>query len=109
MAGQRAVGIQTILEALGHKQTAATVITYDNTIAGNIANKKCKIRRTKPIAMRYHWIQDRIEDGHFKIQWAPGALNLADYPSKAHPIHHFCSHRRYFITLPTNHAPPSIT
>jgi hypothetical protein len=107
MNAQDATVDRQTLADLGHPQ-CSTLITYDNSTAGNLANRTAKVKRSKAVAMRYHWIQDRIEDGHFKIQWAPGALNLADYPSKAHPIHHFCSHRRYFITLPTNHA-PSIT
>jgi hypothetical protein len=94
---------QTLID-LGHPQYS-TLITYDNSTAGNLANKTAKVKRSKAIAMKYHWIQDRIEQGDFKIQWAPGPTNLADFPSKAHPIHHFKAMRRYFITLPT--IPPS--
>ena len=100
MAGQRATGIQTILEALGHPQLSPTVITYDNTIAGQIANKKCKIRRTKPIAMRYHWIQDRIKQGQFKLLWRPGKCNLADFVTKAHPVNHHIKMAKCFVTYP---------
>ena len=91
------------LHDLGHPQ-GPTTITYDNQPAGNIANRTAKIRRSKAIDMRYHWIQDRIEQRHFKIVWKPGSHNLADYPSKAHPINHFKSLRPFFITLPD--APP---
>jgi len=94
---------QTLID-LGHPQYS-TLITYDNSTAGNLANKTAKVKRSKAISMKYHWIQDRIEQGDFKIQWAPGPTNLADFPSKAHPIHHFKAMRRYFITLPT--IPPS--
>ena len=87
------------LEDLGHPQQP-TLITYDNAPAGKIANRTAKIRRSKAIDMRYHWIQDRVEQGHFKTKWKPGPHNLADYPSKAHPIHHFKALRPFFISLP---------
>jgi hypothetical protein len=89
------------LSDLGHPQEP-TIITYDNTAAGNMANKTAKVKRSKAIDMRYHWIQDRIEQSQFKVRWAPGHCNLADYPSKAHPIHHFQKLRRYFVTFPDN-------
>jgi hypothetical protein len=87
------------LSDLGHPQEP-TIITYDNTAAGNMANKTAKVKRSKAIDMRYHWIQDRIEQSQFKVRWAPGHCNLADYPSKAHPIHHFKTLRPFFISLP---------
>lgn len=89
-----------ILADLGHPQTQPTEITYDNTTAGSIANKTAKIRRSKAIAMRYHWIQDRVAQKHFKLKWAPGKHNLADFPTKAHPIHHFQAMRPLFISYP---------
>ena len=47
------------LEDLGHPQLP-TDIRYDNTAAGNLANRTAKKKRSKAIDMRYHWIQDRI-------------------------------------------------
>jgi hypothetical protein len=35
--------------------------------------------------MRFYWLQDRVEQGQFKIFWAPGKINLADYHSKVQP------------------------
>jgi hypothetical protein len=88
------------LEDLGHPQTPTTLV-YDNDPAGRIAEQTAKIRRSKAIDMRYHWIQDRIQQGHFKLNWAPGSHNLADFPSKAHPIHHFEAMLPLFINYPT--------
>ena len=93
---------QTLLD-LGHPQTA-TDMRYDNITAGNLANRTAKVKRSKAIDMRYHWIQDRVQQGHFKLTWAPGMHNLADFPSKAHPIHHFEAMRPIFITHPTPDA-----
>ena len=85
---QTAEGIRQILNDLGHPQLKPTDIIYDNEISGKIAKKKCKIKRSKAIASRYHWIQDRVKMGHFNLQWRPGKHNLADFLTKAHPIHH---------------------
>lgn len=93
---------QTLLD-LGHPQIA-TNMRYDNTTAGNLANRTAKVKRSKAIDMRFHWIQDRVQQGHFKLNWAPGTHNLADFPSKAHPIHHFEAMRPLFVTYPTPDA-----
>jgi hypothetical protein len=85
---------------LGHPQNP-TNMRYDNTTAGSVANRTAKVKRSKAIDMRYHWIQDRIQQGHFKLNWAPGSHNLADFPSKAHPIHHFEAMLPLFINYPT--------
>ena len=29
--------------------------------------------------MKYHWIRDRIKQGHFSVVWRKGADNLADF------------------------------
>jgi hypothetical protein len=98
---------QTLAD-LGHLQYS-TLITYDNSAAGRLANRTAKVRRSKAINMRYHWIQEQIEAQNFKIQWAPGLTNLADYPSKAHPIHHFRSLRKFFVTFPPEPSPTATT
>jgi hypothetical protein len=38
--------------------------------------------------MRFYWLQDRVEQGQFRVYWAPGKYNLADYFSKLHPPSH---------------------
>jgi hypothetical protein len=35
--------------------------------------------------MRSYWLQDRAEQGQFRIFWAPGKINLAGYQSKVQP------------------------
>ena len=89
---------QTLID-LGHPQ-GPSIIVYDNEPAGNLANRTAKVKRSKAIDMKYHWIQDRVEQGHFHMVWKPGPHNLADYPSKAHPIHHFKALRPLFVTFP---------
>ena len=35
--------------------------------------------------MRFYWLQDQVEQEQFKVFWAPGEINLADYQSKVQP------------------------
>jgi hypothetical protein len=104
--GQDAEVDRQTLRDLGHPQ-GLTKLTYNNQPAGRIAYRTAKIHKSKAIDMRYHWIQDRIEQGHFITDWQPGAYNLADYVSKAHPINHFKLIRPFFITTPDALPVPS--
>jgi hypothetical protein len=97
--GQSAESIRQSLEDLGFPQEPTTII-YDNEISGKIATKTCKIKRSKTIAMRYHWVRDRVAMGHFQLNWRPGKLNLADFFTKAHPIHHHVTMSRFFVKYP---------
>ena len=51
-------------------------------------NKKVKLKRAKAFDMRFQWIIDRVEDGLFRIYWAPGVKKLADYFTKKNPESH---------------------
>jgi len=50
-------------------------------VARGILNGTVKQKYSKAIDMRFYWLQDRIKDGQFIIQWKPGACNLSDYHS----------------------------
>ena len=84
--GQHAVWTRTILTALGHHQPA-TLIVCDNKCAVGLANDTLQIKRSKSIDMRFHWIRDRIRQGHFAVKWEEGAKNRADFFTKALPGH----------------------
>lgn len=81
---KEAVGIRTTLQELGHPQPP-TPVQVDNSTAYGFANKSIKIKRTKAIDMRYHWVVDRTEQGQFSIHLKPGTENIADYHTKHHP------------------------
>ena len=74
-------------EELGHIQLPIPIKT-DNSTASGIINKKVKLKRAKAFDIRFWWIIDRVEDGLFRIYWAPGVENLADYFTKKHPESH---------------------
>ena len=59
----------------------------DNDCAVGLANNTLKIKRSKSIDMRFHWLRDRIRQGQFEYQWRKGANNLADFFTKALPVH----------------------
>jgi len=51
--------------------------------------------------MRYHWIRDQVSQEKIAIRWKPGLENLADFFTKAHPVHHHKTWRnRYVNDLP---------
>ena len=85
MNAQHGEWLRTVLEAFGYPQPP-TLIMCDNACAVGIANKTVKMKRSKCIDMRFHWIRDRITQGHFIVQWREGANNLADFFTKALPV-----------------------
>jgi hypothetical protein len=93
---QTGEGIRNILSDLGYPQDTTEIIA-DNTTACGIVNRQTKIRRSKAIDMRYHWIRDRVDQGHFKVIWQPGGSNIADYFTKTHPAKHYTDMRHIFV------------
>ena len=87
ICAQFATSLRLSLAELGYPQSA-TPITCDNECAVGIANKSLTHKRSKTIDMRYHWVQDHVKLGNFTASWAPGKLNLAEFITKAHPVHH---------------------
>ena len=55
-----------MLEEMGYKQPPMPIQT-DNTTAEGIINSSLRQKRTKVIDMRFHWMQDRTNHGHFLI------------------------------------------
>ncbi len=93
--GSAAAWIRTNLAAMNYPQSA-TVITTDNLCAQGIANKTLTARKSKAIAMRYHWIRDRVRLGEFIVQWRPGSENRADFFTKHLPIHKFVECAKFY-------------
>ena len=99
LTGRAITNIRTILEDLGYPQQTTNIIC-DNACAVGIANGSVKQKRSKAIDMRYHWIRDQVNQGKLTISWAEGASNLADYFTKAHPVHHYVTMRRTYVYTP---------
>ena len=82
--GQEGEYLRQVLANMGYRQEP-TLILCDNQCAVGIATDSVKAKRTKSIDMRYHWIRDRVHQGHFHVQWRRGDHNLADFSTKALP------------------------
>jgi hypothetical protein len=95
MNAQKGTAIRITAAAFGHPQQP-TAIIYDNELSGGMANNTCKLRRSKAVSMRYHWLRDRVKAGDFKMIWRAGAHNLADFLSKAHPVRHYKAMTPFF-------------
>ena len=78
----------------------ATPLQTDNSTASGIMNGTIKQRRSKAIDMRFYWLKDRVTQRMFKVYWAPGKVNLADYFSKHHPASHIKKIRKLYLNEP---------
>jgi hypothetical protein len=85
---QTGTGIRNTLADLGYPQPATPMICDNTTVVG-ITNRTSKMRKSKAIDMRFHWIRDRSDQGQFDVKWQPAASNLADYFTKTLPV---CQH-----------------
>lgn len=94
--GQAAEPLRQTLLDLGYPQPPTPMIC-DNTTAVGIAKRSLKQKKSQAFDMRYHWIRDRQDQGHFDIKWYKGQDNLADYFTKCHPVHHFKACRHFFV------------
>ena len=47
--------------------------------------------------MQFHWLCDRVEQGQFRVFWAPGKLSLGDYFTKRHPESHHKNMRYIYL------------
>jgi hypothetical protein len=89
--------IRQTLSDLGHPQLHPTPIIYDNEVSGKIAHQTCKMRRSKSISMRYHWLRDRVALGEFSMVWRPGKQNLADFFTKIPSVAHHKTMSSFFV------------
>ena len=54
--------------------------------------------------MRFYWLKDRAQQGQFRIYWAPGDENWADYFSKHHSSTHHKVLRPAYLNEPESPA-----
>ena len=96
LVAQAAVSIVHTLTDLGYPQSA-TEIFCDNECAVGIAQNTLQLKRAKTIDMRYHWLRDQAKQNKFLVTWKAGKLNLADFFTKAHPVHHHLAIRWKYV------------
>jgi hypothetical protein len=83
--GRIATNERQILANMGHPQPP-TPIFCDNEVAIGLANDSINLKMSKSLDMRFHWLRDRVRQGHFRIIFVPGLLNIADFFTKALPV-----------------------
>ena len=104
IAGQTGLAYRYTLNDLQCPQPPeGTRITCDNLTSGNIAHRRWKQKRSKPMDMRYHWVRDRCDLKDFYIEWRKSEDSIADLLTKSHPTTHFLQMRRHFV----DYSPPT--
>ena len=98
-AAREGVMLRNILHSLGYPQSS-TLLYCDNACAVGIANDTITPRRTKSIDMQFHWIRDRVRQHQFTVTWLKGADNLADFFTKALPVHTHTALMSAFVNTP---------
>ena len=96
---QMAEWSRTILASFGYPQ-GPTPLMGDNACATGLANNTVKIKRSKSIDMRFHWLRDRIQQGHFVAYWRKGCNNLADFFTKIIPVHEHQAQMKFLVRTP---------
>ena len=97
--GRYAAEERLALFNLGYPQPPTPILT-DNECAIGLANRTVAAKMSKSIDMRFHWIRDRVFQRQLIVAHIPGALNLADFFTKALPVHEHRAIRHLYASLP---------
>jgi hypothetical protein len=93
LAACEAVYLRGLLDELGHKQIAPTVLRSDNTGAIDLAHDPVQHAKSKHIDRRYFHIRELIDDKVIKVIYVKSADNRADWLTKPLPKNIFLKHR----------------
>ena len=63
-------------------------------------NDTIRQQQSKAIDMRFYWLKDRVTQQMFKVYWAPGKVNLANYYLKHYPVSHVKKVRKLYLNKP---------
>jgi hypothetical protein len=88
------------LASLGYPQPP-TVVFCDNECAVGLANSTVRAKKSKSIDMRFDWIRDRVKQLQFLVEFIPGALNLADFFTKALSVQRHVELSPVYVTYPS--------
>jgi hypothetical protein len=105
MGAQQAVWLRTVLEAMGYPQLP-TPILCDNTCALGIATDSVKLKRTKSIDMRFHWVRDRVRQLQLKPMYIQSKSNAADFYTKFLLVQDHLAIMPYLVVTPGLTARP---
>lgn len=83
------VWLRGLLEGLGCKQDAPTVLFMDNTAAELLVTNPIHHERTKHVDTKFHYVRERFEKGDIKIRHVGTKDQLADIFTKVLPPNKF--------------------
>ena len=66
-------------------------------------------QQTKAIYMRFYCLKDQVMQKMFKVYWAPGKVNPADYFSKHHSASLVKKVRKLYVNEPDSDSPRTIS
>jgi hypothetical protein len=96
---------RSTLTELGYPQDPTPILT-DNAAAISLSNRSERHSRAKGTAidMRFHWVRNRVAQGHFTVAWVPSAQNMADSMTKALPVHEHLRQREWLTRYLSHHG-----
>ena len=83
LAVTETVWLRGLLDKLDLLPTGPTIVNADNQGAIRLASNPDYHRRSKHIAVKYHYTREEIEDGTVELHYKPTADMLADGLTKA--------------------------
>ncbi len=92
--------LRMTMQTLGYTDLTCELFV-DNECAIGLATNTVKQMRSRAIDMRYHWLRERTELKHFRIQWVPTKSNIADFFTKCLPVATHSQYRNLFLASAT--------
>jgi hypothetical protein len=86
-ATQEALHLRQLLEDVGYMQNGATTIFEDNQSCIALGKNPVLHKRTKHVAIKYHFIREKIAEGTINLEYMPTEHQLADMLTKGLPKH----------------------
>ena len=82
-AAKELVWLRALLAEIGSPCEGPTVLLMDNQSAMAIAENPVYHARTKHIAVRHHFLREKVEDGDLKLKYLPTGDQVADVLTKS--------------------------
>jgi hypothetical protein len=81
-AAKELVWARSMLEELGFKQEAPTVLYEDNMSTIAMINNDCNSQKTKHIDIRYNYIREKVQNGDIEMVYKPSPEMESDLNTK---------------------------
>ena len=94
--------LRLTMKEMGWKQGPTTIFVDNNTSSG-ICNSTIKRQRSRSMNGQYFWLIDQVNLNTYRIVWATGLENLADYFIKHLRWRTIVKSDRFMCTCTTRH------